>query len=295
MTKNKITIALFIAAFCSLLSQLSVYAFDHEHKLFTAELHKYVDKDLVHYSRWKHYQDGLKFYIATLSALTGEEYKSFSESEKKAFWVNAYNALTIKLVLDNYPINGKTSWYPKDSIRQIDGFWEKNHFKIAERDVTLETIMHKLIRSRHGDPRMHFVVVPASKGCLPLRNAAYTADAMESDLKIAADKFLNDPKQVRFDPKNKQVFLSQIFEWFPLDFAKAAGFIKMPMPPPSDEEIVLTYILGIAPPAVREQFSIKDTKVSFIAYDWSLNDADKPVSTQPNRSKNKNQKSKKGK
>lgn len=288
MRKHKIILAFLIAALCSFAQMhLGAFAFDHEHKLFTAELKKYIDKDLVHYNRWKHYQDGLKFYIATLSALTGEEYKNFTEPEKKAFWLNAYNALTIKLVLDHYPISGKTPWYPKDSIRQIDGFWEKNHFKIADRDVTLETIMHKLIRSRHGDPRMHFMVVPASKGCLPLRNTAYTADNLDADLKAAQSAFLNDAKQVRFDAKNKQVFLSQIFEWFPLDFAKAAGFVKMPLPPPTDEEIILTYILGIAPPAVRDQFSVKDTKVSFIPYDWSLNDADKPTSIQPKTNKTK--------
>lgn len=258
----------------TLFAQTPSFAFDQSHKSFSKELQKYVENGLVHYRLWKANPDGLSQYIASLSALSPDDYKAFSEDEKKTLWLNAYNAITIKEVLNHYPIKGTISWFPQNSIRQVDGFWENYHYKIAGQNVTLDSIMHKFIRSQFHDPRMHFAVVPASKGCLPLRQQAYEAGSVEVDLEKEAKTFVSSPKCLKIEPDKQEVAVSQIFKWFPLDFAKAAGFDKMPFPPPSDEEIILAYIQRVSPQVVARKLNAKEARLTYIPYDWSLNDAD---------------------
>jgi len=249
-------------------------AFPHDHTVLTAELKKYVEGPLVHYRRWKEHPEGLNRYIALLSKMRVDEYAGLSEDEKKCLWINAYNALTIKIVLERYPIHGIKPYYPPDSLRQIPDVWEAYHFRVAGKEVNLYNIEHDIIRREFHDPRMHFAVVCAAKGCAALRPTAYVSTTLNQDLDAATARFLSNTKNIQYCPDAKLIRVSQLFRWFPLDFAQAAGFARIPFPPPSDDEIVASYVLTHAPAEIKQQFPDRHVRIIYMPYDWSLNDAD---------------------
>ncbi len=270
MILYSVTVLLLQACLCS-----SASAFDASHKLFSKELSKYVHDGAVDYSKWKKDRAPLDQYLDQLKNMSSADYKALSEADRKALWLNAYNAYTIKLVLEHYPIKGEIRYYPADSIRQIDGFWEKNPFNVSGKNVTLEEIEHNILRKDFRDPRLHFAVVCAAKGCAKIRKEAFTGSNVEELLASSARDFVTDPAHVKFSFDKKEAHISKLFSWFPLDFVKSAGLCRR-VPPPTDDEIVLTYILRNSPPAVLESFggldSIKEYNVVYDEYDWGLND-----------------------
>ncbi|HEY9787292.1 MAG TPA: DUF547 domain-containing protein [Candidatus Obscuribacterales bacterium] len=254
-------------------------SFDKSHKLFTDDLAKYVDGELVAYKSWKQERKRLDRYVDTLSSLQAKDYERLKAKDKKALWINAYNAFTVKLVLDHYPIKGTSPYYPSDSLRQIPDVWEAFYITIGGRKVNLYEIEHGILRSQLRDPRTHFAVVCAAKGCAHLRKQAYTGANVEAFLAEDVHRFIEDPRNVRFDFERKVVNVSKLFSWFPLDFASAVGMGKVSFPPPSDDEIVLRYIVANSGPEVRKRFgedaAFKQYKVVYQPYDWSLNDSGK--------------------
>ena len=251
--------------------------------IFTAELKKYVSGGMVDYAAWKKDPSGLNDYLAALSKVTKGEYDSFSPDEKLTFWINAYNAYTIKLVLDHYPIKGTKTYYPASSIRQIEGFWEENYIELLGKKVTLEGMEHDILRRDFQEPRIHFAVVPAAKGCGRLRAEAYGVKGLNEALEQNTIEFLSNAKNVRFDTEKNLIYVSQLFKWFPLDFATAVGLGKR-FPPPTDDEIVAAYILMKTPEAVQKNLSENGTKkfrVVYQEYDWSLNDTAEQPSSEP--------------
>jgi len=252
-------------------------AVDLQHTLFSEDLKLYVDNDLVHYKRWKGHTERLEKYLKSLAQITQDEYEKLSREDKKALWVNAYNAFTVKVVLDHYPINGKEPFYPKNSFRQIPDAWDNYYFVVAGRRVSLNDIEHNIGRRLH-DPRIHFAVVCAAKGCAKMNKEPYIGKTIEASLEAQTDKFILNPDNVSFDHKEKVVRVSKLFSWFPLDFLNAVGFKTVPFPPPKDEEVVLRYIVSRSPKEVKERFKtdqdFRAYKVVYKDYDWSLNDAD---------------------
>ncbi len=248
-------------------------AFDQLHLQLSAELKKYVDSAGVHYCLWHEHPEWLNQYLADLAAISPDEYGKFSESEKKALWINAYNAIIIKIVIDHYPIHGQKTYYPSDSARQIPSLWEAYRFRVAGQDVNLYDIEHKVIRKEFKDPRMHFAVVCAARGCPCLMTSAYTAATLERDLDKAAWQFMTDPSHVRFDREHKVVQVSRLFQWFPLDFNVTPQ--TSAALPPSDDEVVLAYVLSYAGREIQKEFADpKLVRVIYMPYNWSLNDAD---------------------
>lgn len=252
-------------------------AVDLQHTLFSEDLKLYVDNDLVHYKKWKGHTERLEQYLKSLAQITQDEYEKLSKEDKKALWVNAYNAFTVKVVLDHYPINGTEAFYPKNSFRQIPDAWDDYFFVVAGRRVSLNDIEHNIGRRLH-DPRIHFAVVCAAKGCAKINKEAYIGKTIESALDAQTDKFILNPENVSFDHKEKTVRVSKLFSWFPLDFLNAVGFKTMPFPPPKDDEVVLRYIVSRSPREVQEKFKSDDDyrayRVIYRDYDWALNDAD---------------------
>jgi len=253
-------------------------AFDSSHRLLSQDLKRNVDHGAVHYKRWQLAQQRLKAYLTQLANLSEKEYNSMKESDKEAFWINAYNAMTIKVVLDNYPIKGNDPHYPANSLRQIPDCWEGFKFVAAGRRCNLYEIEHEILRRDFHDHRTHFAVVCAAKGCARLLDHAYQGKTLNRELDEAEKRFLRDPNNVQFDFAAKAVTVSQLFKWFPLDFTPVAGLGKK-FPPPSDDEIVLSYLIEKSAPEVKQRFTADPTlksqfKVIYRPYDWSLNDAD---------------------
>ncbi len=248
---------------------------DKTHALFSAQLEKYVTDGGVNYREWKLHTEPLKAYLHALSRIDKNEYQKLSQNEKLVFWINAYNAYTIKLVLDHYPIRGTKTYYPASSIRQVDGFWEDNSIELAGRKVTLESMEHDILRRDFLEPRTHFAVVCAAKGCAPINKMAYSAEHLDEQLDNAAKAFLSNPKNVKIDFEKKTIDVSSLFKWFPLDFANAVGLGKR-FPPPTDDEIVAAYILSKVPEAAAKNFGpdeSKGFKITYREYDWGLNDS----------------------
>jgi hypothetical protein len=268
----------FLLPLCLALLQgsASLAAFDNKHSLWTHELKQYVDGDLIHYARWQKKPTTLNNYLKQLADITPEELEDMTHDQRKALWMNTYNAFTVKVVLDHYPINGTNKYYPPDSLRQIPDVWEKYQVTVAGKPYTLEAIEHDILRAFRY-PEVHFAVVPAAKGCAAPRKRAFVSTTWEVDIAACKEKFLSDKKNILIDPKQKTITVSQIFKWFPLDFSKASG-ISGKIPPPTDDQIVLAYLAKNLPEEVREEIpagdKITDYAVIYKPNDWSLNDAD---------------------
>jgi hypothetical protein len=208
-----------------------------DHSVFDQELRKYVDKNgKVNYANWLKNRTALDSYVEYLSnsVPTGDA----TLAEKMAYWINAYNANTIILILDNYPVA---------SINKIDGGkpWDRRFIKSGNNFYTLNDIENKILR-KMGDPRIHFAVNCAAKSCPKLLNKAYTASNLESSLSANTKAFL---LKNEFSVTKDKLILSKIFEWYNEDFEDLRNWIS------TQTGIEVS----------------NDAKISYKDYDWGLN------------------------
>jgi len=139
------------------------------------------DTGMVNYRRLKAKPGRLDAFIADISKLNTKSYGKWNDNEKIAFWLNVYNALTLKVIIDKYPIKSsffRSRIYPKNSIRQIPGVWKKIKFNVMGQDLTLGHIEHKILRKKFDEPRIHMAMVCAAMGCPPLLNQSYTGQKL---------------------------------------------------------------------------------------------------------------------
>ncbi|MCA9394248.1 MAG: DUF547 domain-containing protein [Candidatus Omnitrophica bacterium] len=184
--------------------------------------------------------------------------------EALAFWINVYNAFTLKVICDNYPL---------ESINDLHGgglilgtvfkttIWDKKWFAINGEKMSLGHVEHKILRPRFEDPRIHFAIVCAARSCPPLRAEAYIAGRIEGQLDDQGRIFLSRPELNRFDLKSQTAHLSGIFKWFLKDFGK-------------NKKDLLTYLAAFTPaPEVRDLLENQPGAwtVRWNDYDWSLN------------------------
>jgi len=213
------------------------------HELWDELLQNHVSNNgIVNYKSFKTEHNKLLDYIYVLSLMhKNHRFESLSKEEKLAFWINAYNALTIDLILRNYPIK---------SIKDIKDPWKQRLWKLVDINYNLEEIEHDILR-RMDEPRIHFAIVCASASCPKLNNKAYTAENLETQLTQATKDFLSDSN--RNSISKDYLELSKIFKWFGYDFTKNDSLIDF-----------LKMYSGV-------QIS-KDAKIKFKDYNWDLND-----------------------
>ena len=218
-----------------------------EHLDWTALLQRHVtEAGQVNYKGF--IKDSILFdkYLTDLSKHpTGS---NWSEREKLAYWINAYNAFTVKLILDNYPLNSIKDI--GDGLVMINSPWDIKFFKIGHTDFDLNTIEHEILRKQFDEPRIHFAINCASFSCPKLRNEAYTAQNLEGQLNEQALEFINNPDKNIIN--NNDIRLSKIFDWFQSDFKK--------------ETKLLDYIKRYNP-TVNEK-----NKIEYLEYNWALNE-----------------------
>ena len=184
-----------------------------DHSSWTAILQSYVtDKGDVNYKSLQNNRTVLNGYLNALASNVPD--KNWSTSEKKAYWINAYNAYTVQLILDNYPIQ---------SIKDLKDPWGQKFITLNDETLTLNTIEHKILRPM-GDSRIHFAIVCASESCPKLLNCAFEAETIDSQLDQAAHEFINDPTKNSITPS--KITISKIFKWFKSDFPKGVDFIN---------------------------------------------------------------------
>ncbi|MEM1192383.1 MAG: DUF547 domain-containing protein [Pseudomonadota bacterium] len=189
----------------------------------------------------------LKTYIDTLEAV---DPTTLTKAQAYAYWVNMYNAVTVDLILDNYPLK---------SIRSLGfiGPWGRMLVTVNGQELSLNDVEHGILRVFWRDPRTHYAVNCASFGCPNLQPTAFTADNTEALLSQGAQDYVNHPRGVAVD-KRGRVIASSIYKWYKKDFGE------------TDAE-VLDHIRQYASPALAENLKGK-TRISKYAYDWALNE-----------------------
>ena len=234
----------------------SAMAFDHSQ--FDQILQAYVDDEgLVDYNaiakdtRFQNYMERIK------TAETDE----MTVDGRLAFWINAYNAVTIDKVI---------KWKPKKSVREtaIRGLWTSTKFftsrehVVAGKQLSQDDIEHEILRKQLKDPRIHFAIVCASSSCPKLARFAFSEEQVQRQLEEETRKYINSDRGTRIDYAENTLYLSKLFDWFAGDFKNASGsvlaFIK-----PYLEPDALTFLE-------------RKPKIEYLRYNWALN-AKKPL------------------
>jgi len=230
-----------ISTFICMLSFVAIQA---QTSIFDSLLQKNVDKTgRVDYQSLKNNETLLDNYLAYIQ--NNEPTKDWSSNKKKAFWINTYNAYTIKIILNNYPLK---------SIRdiKIDGktAWKIPFVKVGQKRYTLDQIEQEILRKKFNDPRIHVGINCASVSCPRLWNFAFTEDNIASSLDNLMKEFINNTTRNKISKNNLEI--SEIFNWFSKDFMKNGTIIN--------------YLNTYAAIKISEKASIK-----YLTYDWSLN------------------------
>lgn len=274
-----VTIFLTILPYRVVLTLQDPTPFDTDHTQFDKLLKKYVNNAKVDYKGFIKSRDEFESYLKSLGDVPEVEYNGWSEKQKLSFWINAYNAFTIKAIIDHYPI--KRSWTligifyaPKNSILQIPGVWKKLKFKAVGKTITLDHIEHQILRKEFNEPRIHVAINCASIGCPDLRIEAYTAFNLEKQLNDASISFVNNSeKGLRLSEEGKRIRLSKIFKWFGRDFLEVYGNEENFSNRSLNNKGVLGFVLNyLQSEKHKEILKNNDFKISYLKYDWSLNE-----------------------
>ncbi len=277
-TTRKMVLAV-AAALCgaaALAASDAAEAADFGYDDYAAVLKTYVDdQGMVNYKGLKADLQHLLAYTARLETLDPKTYEAWSEKAKIAFWINAYNGLTLKAILDHYPIQssfGRSLIYPKNSIRQIAGVWTDITFPVMGKPITLDAIEHKVLRAKFTEPRVHLALVCAALGCPSLRNEPYAAERLDEQFDDQTRKFAHDPKKFRTDYRGRRVYLSPIFKWFGEDFVKTYGTTARYEGFSEKERAVLNYFRKFLKVRQRGFLASGQFSIRYLSYDWSLNE-----------------------
>lgn len=231
-----------------------------DHSTWDSLLKKYVDAHgMVNYQAWKDNASDkqlLEQYLAQLSSasFTGQT----RTSTKLAFWINAYNAVTVEGILREYPTSSI-----RNHTAKLFGYniWKDLQLIVEGKPFSLDQMEHEVLR-KMKEPRIHFAIVCASIGCPRLLNEAYVPARIDEQLTVNAQAFFADPTKFRIDANRNSVSLSPILEWFGEDFGDS-----------SEEQLqrIAPYVPAAARPFVRRGSAFID----YLDYDWDLNDQSK--------------------
>lgn len=223
---------------------------DQSVELFNRLLSENVNEEgAVNYKGFIEEKEKFVLYLNHLSSNPPK--KEDKESVKLAYWINAYNAFTIKLIIDNYPLESITDLNPLIYIPGFNTVWHKEFFKIGDEDFNLDRIEHEILRKQFKEERIHFAINCASKSCPKLRNEVYRADKLEEQLIEQTRDFLSDNTKNKIEAK--KVRLSKIFSWFRSDFERNGSLIS--------------FINKYSDVRISEH-----AEISFLPYDWTLNE-----------------------
>ncbi|MBD2717308.1 DUF547 domain-containing protein [Microvirga sp. STR05] len=221
-----------------------------DHAAYDRLLKKYVNEQgLVNYQAWKADQQELNQYLDKLSK--NPPAASWSKPEQMAYWINAYNAYTIRLILNHYPVKSIKDIGSKIKIPFVTTPWAAEFFSIGGQKMSLDDIEHGTLRKKFDDPRIHFALVCASISCPRLRNEAYTAGQLDRQLDDQGRDFLSNPAKNKVGQASAQ--LSKYFDWYKGDWNK-------------NGQSVARWVNKYATTKMDA-----DAKVSYLDYNWNLN------------------------
>lgn len=227
--------------------------FDQSHQKFEHILKQFVEDGLVDYSGLLANRGELDEYIEDVAAVSLKHFQSWTKDQQLAFLINVYNAYTLTLILDHYPLK---------SIKDIGGLlskpWDLKIVSLFGKVTTLNAVEHKMIRKNYDEPCIHFALVCAARGCPPLRDESYQGSKLNEQLEEQVEVFLSDRDKNSVDLENRTLYLSPIFKWYKEDFEEGSRSVAV---------FVSRYFQGDAARRIRtEKF-----KIHYTDYDWSLN------------------------
>jgi hypothetical protein len=237
---------------------------------FDQLLDLYVRGGDVYYRAIKSERAKLDGYVSQLATASVEK---APRDEQIAFWLNAYDALVLRTVIDHYPIQGKSSEYPARSIRQIPGAFERLTHRVAGRTLTLDQIEQTILSGFH-DPRLYFAIGRGAVGSGRLRSEAFTAARLEEQLAEVAAECVSRAQCISIDREDGKVGLSAIFSWREKEFAAAYGD-KAPAAFAARSPIERAAIAFVMPKllGIEKEYIAKNTfQVGYTPFDWTLND-----------------------
>jgi Protein of unknown function, DUF547 len=228
--------------------------FDQSHGRFARVLAASVKDGRVDYAKLKAAPAELDAYLKDIESVPVADFAKWGKGERLALLLNLYNAQTLRLIVNHYPVK---------SIRSIGALpgaaWRELIVRFGGQMMSLDHLENKIIRVEYREPRIHFALVCAAMGCPPLRSEPYVGARLGEQLDDQARKFLATPESNRFDAAKNTLYLSEIFKWYGEDFTKAAGSLAM-------------YVKPFLPKAQRDALADPaKVKVKFTDYDWALN------------------------
>lgn len=239
-----------------------------DNAVLTEVLASVVTDSGVDYSRLAEDRSGLDRYLAQLAATDPAAVETASPRDRLAYWINAYNACMLKRVIDHYPIGRARGWQgirnrvadrPANSVWQIADVFTGAHCRVAGSNRSQDEIEHDIIRPM-GDPRIHFAINCAAVSCPPLIAEAYNGETLEDQLDARVRAFVSDPMQLEVDTTASPpaVRVNQVLDWFSVDFGGHDG--------------IRSFLARYVSAEAREVLEDPKATVSFVEYDWTLND-----------------------
>ena len=221
-----------------------------DHGAFDKLLKKHVTaQGLVDYPGFKADEVAFNQYLALLSK--NPPAANWSKADQMAYWINAYNAYTIRLILDHYPVASIKDIGSKIKIPFVTTPWAAKFFSIGGEKMSLDNIEHGILRKKFDDPRIHFTLVCASISCPKLRNEAYTAAQLEKQLDDQGHDFLNNPAKNKIGKADAQ--LSKYFDWYKGDWEK-------------NGQSVVKWVNRYSTTKIDAS-----TRITYLDYNWNLN------------------------
>lgn len=247
-------------------------AVDPLHRPFDEILDIFVRDGLVYYNALRLERARLDRYLASLD-VSRAVYDGWAPPRQLAYWINAYNAFVLRTVIDNYPIRGRASEYPPNSIRQIPGAFETRRFRAAGREVTLDGIEREILPA-FGDARAFLALGRGAVGSTRLRSEAFDQSRLDAQLSSASAEAVTRHELVRIDRLQGVLSASPIFSW--REPAFVAGFAGRAPSVFATRSPIERAILAIVEPHLvtseREYLAGNQFRVVFHDFDWTLND-----------------------
>ena len=221
-----------------------------DHSAFDQLLRRHVNaQGLVDYEGFKTDEAAFNDYLALLSHHPPAA--SWPRADQLAYWLNAYNAYTIRLILNHYPVRSIKDIGPRLEIPFLTTPWSARFFSIGGTRMSLDGIEHGILRKKFKEPRIHFALVCASLSCPRLRNEAYAAARLDAQLNDQGRHFLNNPAKNEISPAAAR--LSKYFDWYASDWQQNGQSVRQWVNRYSTTKITA------------------DTKITYLPYNWSLN------------------------
>ena len=270
ISEFKLRIMVLALALATVAPRAQESAVDARRRNLDQVLDLYVRDGYVYYRALR--QDR-RLLDAYLNGLATASIDSASRDEQLAFWLNAYNALALRTVIDHAPIPQRSREYPPGSIRQIPGAFERLTHRVAGRTVTLDQIEQTILPT-FKDPRVYFALGRGAVGGGRLRSEAFTAAGLERQLAEVASECVTRAQCVAIDRGQNKVMVSSIFSWREKEFS--AAYADKAAPAFSSRSPIERAVLAFVEPRLltteRDFLATNEFRVEYALFDWSLND-----------------------